>query len=156
MSKFDKAFAIIVGPRIEGKSLSIDARDKGNWTGGEIGKGKLVGSKFGISAAQYPDENIVGLTIERAKFLFKRDYWDKWMLDSVEWGKALLVFDTAINGGHVGLWWQHAPAELKAFVEYWQTTHLQWLSVLPEWPHERGGWISRAITMTINALEEPA
>jgi lysozyme family protein len=154
MSDFDLAFKIIAGPKVEGK-LSVDAADKGNWTGGDIGKGTLKGSKYGISAAMYPDENILMLTQERAKFLYKRDYWDKWLLDSVEWGKAILVFDTAINGGHVGQWWQEAPAKLEEFVAFWQSTHLHWLASLPTWEHEKGGWISRAFYITVQALRKP-
>ena len=29
--------------------------DPGNWTGGRLGDGTLKGTKFGISAASYPD-----------------------------------------------------------------------------------------------------
>ena len=31
-----------------------DPRDRGNWTGGEVGRGECKGTKYGISAASYP------------------------------------------------------------------------------------------------------
>ena len=74
--------------------------DAGNWTGGKIGVGKLVGTKFGIAAASYPKEDIVNLKIERAAFIYKNDFWgasrcDDWKNQTV----AELYFDLAVNLG---------------------------------------------------------
>ncbi|RYC28946.1 hypothetical protein D3273_26555 [Lichenibacterium minor] len=33
---------------------SVDPRDPGNWTGGKRGRGKLVGTKYGIPASSHP------------------------------------------------------------------------------------------------------
>lgn len=73
--------------------------DHGNWTGGKVGKGKLIGTKYGISAAQYPDEDIPNLSKARAKHLFKRDYWDKNKLDSIPAKYRLLYYDMVVNHG---------------------------------------------------------
>ncbi len=34
--------------------LSLDPKDPGNWTGGKVGLGKLLGTKYGIAAASHP------------------------------------------------------------------------------------------------------
>ena len=34
--------------------FTVNPRDRGNWTGGEIGVGKFNGTNFGLSAAAYP------------------------------------------------------------------------------------------------------
>ena len=62
--------------------------------------GKLT--KFGISQKAYPDEDIANLTIERAIFLYKRDYWDKIKGDIIySQSMAESLFDIAVNGGVV-------------------------------------------------------
>ena len=96
LDNFDQAFSFTVD--VEGK-LSIDPKDRGNWTGGQIGKGVLKGTKYGISAAAYPDEDIANLTIDRAKYLSKRDHWDKNCCDQLVWPMSLYIFDASFNGG---------------------------------------------------------
>jgi lysozyme family protein len=94
MSDFERAVKLVV--RVEG-GLSMDPEDRGNWTGGKKGVGILKGSKYGISAAQYPDEDIANLTPERANFLYKRDYWDTISADDFPWPLNFLMFDMAVN-----------------------------------------------------------
>lgn len=91
---FDDAFERLIGH--EGV-YSKDSRDRGNWTGGKVGVGELKGTKWGISAAQYPDENIPGLTIERAKQIYRRDYWAHIQGDQLPAWIAFHVFDAAVN-----------------------------------------------------------
>ena len=69
------------------------------WTGGKVGKGVLKGIKQGISAASYPDEDILNLTKERAKFLYRRDFWGKVRGDQLPEQIRLHVRDFAINVG---------------------------------------------------------
>lgn len=76
-----------------------DASDPGNWTGGAIGDGMLVGTKFGISAAAYPTMDIVNLTPQEAKFLYARDYWTPINGDALPAPVAMVVFDAAVNCG---------------------------------------------------------
>lgn len=95
-SFFDEAFQIVVSH--EG-SYSADPRDPGNWTGGKPGVGVLKGTKYGIAANTYPYLDIKNLTLERAKAIYKRDFWDNLGLESLSKGVALLMFDTAVNMG---------------------------------------------------------
>lgn len=93
---FDAAFERLLGH--EG-GFGNDRRDRGNWTGGEIGKGTLKGTKYGISAAAYPGEDIENLTLERARELYRRDYWGPAGCDAVPPGVKYALFDMAVNSG---------------------------------------------------------
>lgn len=95
---FNDAFAIILG---EEGGYSNNRNDPGNWTGGDIGKGELKGTKYGIAAHVYPQLDIANLTIEQAKAIYKRDYWDKVQGDELPWPLSLYVFDAAVNQGPV-------------------------------------------------------
>lgn len=79
--------------------LSLDRNDPGNWTGRRVGNGTLKGTKYGISAASYPWEDIKNLTLERARALYRRDYWSEVSGDALPSGIDLVVFDLAVNGG---------------------------------------------------------
>jgi len=94
---FERAFRKTVG--LEG-GLSLDPNDPGNWTGGRIGAGELRGTKYGISAARFPDEDIKNLTLERAKELYYDHYWRKMNLDAIA-NEAVQeeIFDMGVNMG---------------------------------------------------------
>jgi lysozyme family protein len=59
----------------------------------------LKGTKFGISAAAYPDEDIALLSVERAKHLMRRDYWGPAGCDTVPDTLRFDLFDMAVNSG---------------------------------------------------------
>jgi lysozyme family protein len=84
MSDFDKSFGQIIG--IEGGYVN-DPTDPGGET------------KFGISRHAYPAEDIRNLTLERAKSLYRRDYWDAIRGDLLPYPLNLFVFDAAVNQG---------------------------------------------------------
>ncbi len=74
--------------------------DPGNWTGGKVGRGLLKGTKYGISAARYPHLDIENLTLEQAKEIYRRDYWDRLRLSEIENERIQEeIFDTAVNMG---------------------------------------------------------
>lgn len=94
---FDRCFRAVVSQ--EGV-FDDDPQDSGNWTGGEIGLGQLKGTKYGISAAQYPHLDIVSLTLDDARAIYLRDYWMRIRGEeypNFTW--QLLVFDCAVNQG---------------------------------------------------------
>lgn len=85
--------------RLEG-GFGKDPLDKGNWTGGQAGVGILKGTKYGISAARFPNEDIENLTLDRAKVLYKIKFWDVMRLDEVHNDKIQEeMFDTGVNCG---------------------------------------------------------
>lgn len=93
---FDTVFDRTIGS--EG-GFQADRRDRGNWTSGEVGKGELKGTKYGLSAMTYPDLDIKAITLQQAKDIYRRDWWDK--LGMERWPKAMQfqMFDAAFNHG---------------------------------------------------------
>lgn len=95
--RFDLCFDRVVGH--EG-GLSLDRNDRGNWTSGKIGVGSLNGTKYGISAMAYPHVDIRNLTLEDARDIYRRDYWNKCRCDDLPKAIDYLVFDAAVNHGN--------------------------------------------------------
>ncbi len=73
--------------------------DIGNWTGGAQGAGENKGTNFGISAASYPNLDIVNLTREQAIAIYQRDYWIPSGASALAWPACLIAFDTAVLHG---------------------------------------------------------
>ncbi len=96
MATFDKAFERVIGH--EG-GFQNDPKDRGNWTTGVVGQGVNKGTKFGISAMSYPNEDIKNITLQRAKELYKRDFWDKNNLESFHASVQYQMFDAVVNHG---------------------------------------------------------
>lgn len=81
---FDKAFELLM---INEGGYVNDPHDKGCET------------KFGISKTAYPNEDIKNLTIDRAKQIYRRDYWNKCKCDNLPDALSVAVFDFAVNSG---------------------------------------------------------
>lgn len=60
-------------------------------TGGE--------TKYGISKRSYPKVDIKNLTLEAAREIYKRDYWDACHCSELLEPLDVVVFDTAVNMG---------------------------------------------------------
>ena len=56
-------------------------------------------TNMGISQRAYPDEDIRGLTVERAKELYKRDYWDRYRTADLPDRLRDIYVDMCINMG---------------------------------------------------------
>ena len=56
-------------------------------------------TKYGISKKAYPNEDIKALTVERAKELYKRDYWDRFKVDNLPDRIRHIYFDMCVNMG---------------------------------------------------------
>lgn len=69
--------------------------------GGYVNNPKDPGgeTRYGVSKRSYPDEDIANLTLDRAKAIYKRDYWDRAQCDKLPPALAFQVFDTAVNSG---------------------------------------------------------
>lgn len=93
---WDKVFEIVIG--VEGGYQCL-INDRGNWTSGKIGVGELKGTKYGICAMSYPHLDIENLSLEEAKQIYKKDYWDKCKCDYLPNALSLAVFDYAVNSG---------------------------------------------------------
>ena len=84
MSAFDDAFETLIGH--EG-GYTHHPKDPGGAT------------KFGITQRSYPGEDIRGMTLERAKAIYRRDFWDKVHGDDWPYVLAFQLFDAAVNSG---------------------------------------------------------
>lgn len=73
-----------------GASISDDPRDPGGLT------------RWGISQAAYPDLDIASLTEERARAIFRRDYWDRCRCGELPQAVAIALADAAFNHGVTG------------------------------------------------------
>lgn len=56
-------------------------------------------TNFGISKRRYPNENIKDMTEERARELYRKDFWQKCWCDELPSPLAIAVFDCAVNQG---------------------------------------------------------
>ena len=81
---FDEAFDILIGH----EGGHVDHPDD---PGGE--------TKYGISKRSYPEVNIAGLTLDDAKAIYRRDYWDRVRADELPSELRFLLFDAAVNAG---------------------------------------------------------
>lgn len=93
---YEDAFERVIGH--EG-NFQNDPKDRGNWTTGIIGKGKLNGTKYGISAMSYPDLDIKNLTLKEAKAIYYKGFWKRVNGDQLPSAIAYQLFDSAINHG---------------------------------------------------------
>tara|TARA_R100000231_G_C5251458_1_gene142868 strand:- start:111 stop:590 length:480 start_codon:yes stop_codon:yes gene_type:complete len=82
--KFDEIIEIVI--KHEGGYVD-DPKDAGGET------------KYGISKRAYPNEDIKELTVERAKELYKKDYWDRYRVDELPNRLRHIYFDMAVNMG---------------------------------------------------------
>ena len=84
----DKNFAKAVLVVLENEGgYSNDPNDPGGET------------KYGISKRAYPNEDIKNLTLEKAKMIYRRDYWDAMKCGEMPYSVALQIFDHGVNAG---------------------------------------------------------
>lgn len=84
MNKFDLAFQKTIGH--EGGYVN-DPADPGGET------------KYGISKRSYPKVDIKALTLDQAKEIYRKDYWDKLDLEDLDPEVAAKLFDIGVNMG---------------------------------------------------------
>jgi lysozyme family protein len=84
MTLFDSCFEKVVAH--EGGYVN-DPRDPGGET------------NWGISKRSYPSVDIKALTVDEAKAIYQRDYWERAQCSKLPPNIAYLVFDAAVNSG---------------------------------------------------------
>ena len=131
---FDIAFERVIGH--EGGYV-----DDPNDPGGE--------TKFGVSKRSYPDVDIASLTVEDAKAIYRRDYWERAGCHKLPGRVAFQVFDCAINSGvetALRLLKQSASATEADTVLRFNAERLAYMTSLRVWPSFSKGWARRIAT----------
>jgi lysozyme family protein len=120
-------------------------------------------TRYGISKRSYPTVDIKALTLDGAKAIYKRDFWDKVRGDSLPYPVAFEMFDAAVNhgvkravefaqealGAHVD--GQLGPVTLKAaqtvnpdaFIRRFNGARLEFFTNLPTFSSFGRGWARR-------------
>lgn len=102
MGDFTKSFAALMGN--EG-GLSTVASDPGNWTGGAVGSGALIGTLWGLSAPVLARHGVntaaamATVTQAQAMAIAKAEYWDAVRGDELPDPLAFQVLDAAYHSG---------------------------------------------------------
>ena len=154
MNEFDRAFELVIGH--EGV-YSNNPADPGGET------------KYGISKKAYPFEDIKNLTMERAKEIYKKNYYDKLHCGDMPQSVAFSVFDAGVNCGvtRAAEWLQKllgvtvdgsiGPLTLQALAHRsaplvaakFNAMRLQYHTTLPSWPSFGKGWSRRIADMIL-------
>lgn len=93
---FDEIVTKVI-QREGGATITNDPDDAGGTT------------KYGISQKAYPNIDIANLTLEEAKAIYKRDYWDKIKGDEIaDCAVAECFFDAVVNMGPSCIKWMQA------------------------------------------------
>lgn len=120
-------------------------------------------TNLGISRRSYPQEDIAGMTRERAKVLFRRDFWNRINADKLHDGVAWQLADLAYNSGPEtavrlfqralgvsddGHWGPISQAAADAMSESDQimrlnAVRLDWLTYRSNWANASRGWSRR-------------
>lgn len=124
-------------------------------------------TKYGISKRAYPGENIKDMTLERAKEIYRRDYWGPAGCDTVPDPVKLPLFDMAVNAGVKGavvaLQWAVGavpdgilgPATIQSITSMSPARlvarlcahRLELMVNLPTWPKFGKGWTMRVVKL---------
>lgn len=157
MSNFDRAITLLL--KHEGGYVN-DPRDPGGET------------KYGITKRTYPNEDIKNLTPERAKEIYRKDFWEPIRGDELPFDVAFNLLDGAVNSGvSQSVRWMQRAAEIaddgvigdetmKAWLRY-QPAALaarynghrgQFFTKLKTWPAFGKGWTAR-FTENLRAVE---
>ncbi len=120
-------------------------------------------TKFGISQRSYPALDIRALSLDDAKAIYQRDYWDKIQGERLPAGLDLLLLDHAVNAGPAravrllqslvnvpedGLMGpvtlgEIASADPQDLIARFSELRLDFYRGLPTWRHFGAGWTRR-------------
>ncbi|MBO6755485.1 MAG: glycoside hydrolase family 108 protein [Roseibium sp.] len=86
---------------------SGDRHDPGNWSSGKAGKGRLIGTKYGIAAPTLIANRDYYVTADHMRVLtradaiaiYKAQYWDTVRGDDLPAGVDYCVYDYSVNSG---------------------------------------------------------
>ena len=139
-----------------------DPNDPGNYTP----EGKLLGTKYGISARSYPTLDIPNITREAAIDIYEKDFYNRNHLTSLLPAAAFHVLDAAVNHGRGNAirWMQEAlkvapdgkvgpitkekmlklkPDQIDSFILLYSAIRLEFYTKLDKFNIYGKGWVRR-------------
>ena len=125
---FERSIAFVL--RHEGVYVN-DPRDPGGET------------KYGISKRAYPMLNIKDLSVEDAKLIYRKEYWDRAGCGALDWPLCFVHFDACVNLGI------SPSTEIKARAFNWTDylfLRIEHYSNLRK-PEYLRGWINRTLDL---------
>jgi lysozyme family protein len=168
MDKFNVAMDFVL--KSEGGYVN-DPRDPGGETNlGVTDKqdGKIDGL-IDVDGDGIGDVSVKGLTIDQAKIVYRRNYWDKVHGDELSPGRALILVDTAVNMGvsraiklaqrvsnltEDGVFGPKTLAAAKTFdIQAYANARLAIYQQLNGWPTYGKGWTNRVHDVATRAKE---
>jgi len=130
---------------IEG-GLSLDPNDPGNWY-----NGKLVGTKYGISAAVWGGRyDIPNLTEEQALEIYRVHYWLKSGANRLPWPLCLVHFDSFVQNEAAATKFLHVS---QGNVWLYLAERNDWYTKANNWEHFGRGWHRRISRLMRHCLE---
>lgn len=142
----------------------VNTRDGGH-EGGYVNNPRDPGgeTKYGVSKRSYPELDIKNLTIDDAREIYRRDFWDELDGDRIDGALMYQVFDMAINSGpgnairclqdalgvapdgHFGeVSWQALRAQSQNdSLLLFLASRLEFMTKLKNWPDASRGWARR-------------
>lgn len=153
--------------------MSTDRQDPGNWTGGKVGSGAFLGTKYGIAAHANPGVDIPNLTKAQALEIYRAKYWSVIRGDDLPAGVDLATMDPAVNSGpsRGARWLQAAvgaaqdgkvgPATIAAAerassvatIKRICSARLKWLQGLGTWGRYGRGWSRRVAEVEAKGVQ---
>lgn len=108
-------------------------------------------TKYGISKAAHPDVDIPTLTYEKAKAIYKKEYWDAPGLESKPANLRLMYFDCAVNQGKgaAATIYKTAGNDVGAFAR----ARMKRYRENKNWKKYGAGWMCRLLDVTIECLK---
>ena len=92
MSDFEKALKFVFAHECEyDKEGNVRSENVDGDAGGL--------TKYGIDQRSHPHVDIENLTAEQAAEIYRKEYWEKYHCDKLDWPLSLTVFDVAVNMG---------------------------------------------------------
>ena len=131
-------------------------------------------TNWGISKRSYPGEDIKGMTKERAKEIFRQDFWDKINADRLYDGVVWQASDFAYHSGHEtairylqralgvaddGHWGPASQAAAEAMSETDTimrliAERLNFMTRLKNWSNASRGWVRRMAANLVYGAED--
>lgn len=129
-------------------------------------------TKFGITKRSYPGLNIKALTLDKAKAIYRQDFWDALQVERLPEPLRFHVFDAAVNSGRgsAARWLQAAagvaqdgrigPITLAAVARFnpaalvarYSAVRLKFMTDLSTWPTFGKGWARRIAANLMETL----